>query len=55
MIRLTAQAYCIGRCDWSAAGTMAEADKQAEKHTRKAGHPTATMAVPATTTGGQRP
>jgi hypothetical protein len=45
MIALTATAHCL-RCDWSAAGSMAEVDKQAERHT-KTGHPTATLAAPA--------
>jgi hypothetical protein len=53
MITLAAAAHCL-RCEWTASGTMAEADRGAEKHT-KAGHPTATTAEPATTTtGGQR-
>ena len=51
---LTASAHCIGRCEWTAAGSMAEADKQAEKHTRTTRHPTATLATPATTTGQDR-
>jgi hypothetical protein len=41
-----------------AEGTMAEADRAAERHTRKDGHPTVTIAVPATTmaeaTAGRR-
>ncbi len=59
MITLTASARCIGRCGWTAGpGTQAEADKAAEAHTRKAGHPTATAgrpttATPATTTERQ--
>jgi len=49
MVRLTATARCL-RCDWTAPpGTMADADKAAEKHT-SAGHPTITMATP----GGTR-
>lgn len=47
MITLTASAHCIGRCDWSASGDQASVDKQAEAHTRKTRHPTATAAVPA--------
>jgi hypothetical protein len=47
VITLTAAAHCIGRCDWSASGSMAEADKAAERHTKATGHPTATVAVPA--------
>jgi hypothetical protein len=54
VITVTASAHCIGSCDWSAGpGTQAEVDEAAEVHTRKAGHPTATVATPATTTGGQ--
>jgi hypothetical protein len=45
MVALTASAHCL-RCDWTATGTMAAADKAAEKHTA-IGHPTATMATPA--------
>jgi hypothetical protein len=46
MITLTATARCL-RCGWTAPpGTMAAADKAAEKHTRR-GHPTVTMAGPA--------
>ncbi len=56
MITVTAVAHCIGRCGWTAAGTMAEADKAADKHTRQAKHATATCATPATTTTtGERP
>jgi hypothetical protein len=43
VIALTAIATCSA-CGVLAEGTMAEADKAAEAHTRKAGHPTATMA-----------
>ena len=46
MITLTASAHCL-RCEWSASGSMAEADKQADKHTRTTRHPTATLARPA--------
>jgi hypothetical protein len=46
MTRVAGSAYCQ-RCEWTAAGSMAEADKQAEKHTKATGHPTATVAVPA--------
>ncbi len=45
MIALTAAAHCL-RCEWTAAGSMAEVDKAAEAHTRKTAHPTATQAVP---------
>jgi hypothetical protein len=45
MITLTATAHCQ-RCEWTAAGSMAEVDKQAEKHTKATGHPTATVAAP---------
>ncbi len=57
MIRLTAAAHCIRReCGWTAGpGTMADVDRGAEKHTKATRHPTATVATPATTTGGQRP
>jgi hypothetical protein len=34
-------------------GSMAEVDKQAERHTKASGHPTATVAVPATATTGE--
>ena len=50
MITLTASARCL-RCGWSASGDPASVDKQAEAHTRKAGHPTGTAAAPATTEG----
>ena len=51
---ITVTAHCIGRgCEWTAAGDWAAVDRQAEKHTR-AGHPTVTLAVPATTTGGEQ-
>jgi hypothetical protein len=47
MITLTATARCL-RCDWTAGpATMADADRAAEKHTRR-GHPTLTMAEPKT-------
>ena len=46
-ITLAASAHCIGRCDWSASGSMAEVDRQADKHTRTTKHPTATLARPA--------
>ena len=49
MITLTATAACPV-CGVLAEGTMAEADKAAEKHTRTTHHPTTTVAVPATTT-----
>jgi hypothetical protein len=42
MMTVTASAHCIGRCEWTASGSMAEVDKQAEKHTRTTRHPTAT-------------
>jgi hypothetical protein len=56
MIAVTASAACL-RCEWTVAGEWAAVDRAAEAHTRKAGHPTATKAVPATTTtiGGKRP
>jgi hypothetical protein len=43
---MTGTAHCIGRCDWAAQGTWADADKAAETHTRKTRHPTATIATP---------
>jgi hypothetical protein len=43
---VTVTAHCIGRCDWTAEGTWQAADKAAETHTRKTGHPTATVASP---------
>ncbi len=46
MITVTAAAHCL-RCEWTAAGSMAEVDKQAERHTKTARHPTVTLAVPA--------
>ena len=57
MITLVATAHCQ-RSDWTAgSGDPAVVDRAAEAHTRKAGHPTGTVATPATTTttGGQRP
>lgn len=53
---LAATAHCIGRCDWTAGpGDAAEVDKAAEKHAGKPlKHPTATVAEPAGTQGGQR-
>jgi hypothetical protein len=36
-------AHCISRCDWTAAGTPADTDRAADKHTLKTGHPTATI------------
>lgn len=48
MIAVAASAHCIGCCGWTADGDPAAVDKQAEKHTRT-GHPTATVATPATT------
>ena len=46
MITLTIAARCL-RCGWTAPpGTMADADRAAEKHTSP-GHPTATIAEPA--------
>ena len=47
---LTASAHCI-RCDWTAgAGDLPAADRAAETHTRKTGHPTAIVAQPADVT-----
>ena len=43
---MTGTAHCVGRCGWTAEGTWAGADKAAETHTRKTGHPTATVATP---------
>lgn len=43
---MTGTAHCIRRCEWTARGTWAAADKAAEAHTRKTGHPTATIAEP---------
>jgi hypothetical protein len=49
MITVTVTAHCL-RCDWTAGpGDMAAVDRGAEKHTR-AGHATATAAVPASKT-----
>ena len=49
MIAVTATAHCLG-CDWTAGpGSQADIDRQAERHT-KAGHPTATVGAPATST-----
>jgi hypothetical protein len=42
----TATAHCVRRCDWTAEGTWEAADRAAGAHTRKTGHPTATVAVP---------
>jgi hypothetical protein len=42
---MTGTAHCIGRCDWTA--TPQDADKAADAHTRKTGHPTATITTPA--------
>ena len=54
MIRLAVTARCPG-CGWTAGPGSWDVDRQAEKHT-KGGHPTATLATPATTTtGGQQP
>jgi hypothetical protein len=39
-------AHCIRGCDWTADGTPGAADKAAEAHTRKTGHPTATVSTP---------
>jgi hypothetical protein len=53
MITLTATAHCL-KCSWTAGpGTMAAAEQDAGKHTN-AGHPTATVAVPGTTTTTER-
>lgn len=47
MIALTATAACHA-CEWSApAGTAAQVDKAAQRHTTVTGHPTATQATPA--------
>ena len=49
MIAVTATAQCL-RCPWTAGpGSQADIDRLAEKHAKR-GHPTATSAVPATTT-----
>jgi hypothetical protein len=46
----TATAHCL-RCEWTAGpGDPGAVDRAAERHTRT-GHPTATIAEPATTTG----
>lgn len=45
MITLTAIATCP-QCGVLAEGTMAEADKAADAHTRKTRHATAMVAVP---------
>ncbi len=42
---MTATAHCQ-RCDWTTEGTWRAADKAAEAHTRKTGHPTATVTAP---------
>jgi hypothetical protein len=54
---VTAAAHCVGRCDWAAEGTWEAADRAAGAHTRKTGHPTATVAVPPAgrATGPYRP
>ena len=49
MITIAVTARCQ-RCDWTAAGSWAEVDRAAGKHTRTTSHPTATMAEPAATT-----
>ena len=45
MIAVTVTAHCL-RCEWTAAGDWAEVDRQAEKHMKAAGHPTAVTAGP---------
>lgn len=46
MTGLTTTASCL-RCQWTAGpGDLAEVDKAAEAHTRKARHPTSTSARP---------
>jgi len=54
MITLAVSARCL-RCPWSAAGPGSDwdaIDRAAEKHTKaKPGHPTSTVAKPATTDG----
>jgi hypothetical protein len=42
---VTGTAHCQ-RCDWIITGTPADADKAAEQHTRKTGHPTAIVTTP---------
>jgi hypothetical protein len=42
---MTGTAHCQ-RCDWTTAGTPADVDRAADKHTRTTGHPTATLATP---------
>ena len=42
---MTAAAHCH-RCDWTAAGTIADTDRAADKHTRTTRHPTATVMTP---------
>ena len=54
MITVTVTAHCL-RCEWTTAGNWADVDKQADKHTKATGHPTATEAVPAITTTDVRP
>ena len=49
MITVTVTAHCL-RCEWTTAGNWADVDKQADKHTKATDHPTATEAVPDTTT-----
>ena len=39
---MTGAAHCQ-RCDWTTTGTPPDADKAAEAHTRKTGHPIATI------------
>jgi hypothetical protein len=52
---VTVTARCTGRgCGWTAAGGWPAVDRAAEKHVR-AGHPTVTLATPATTTERKRP
>ena len=49
---LDATATCTAEgCDWSMRGTMAEADRAAQRHGKDTGHPTLMQAVPA---GGAR-
>jgi hypothetical protein len=46
---MTGAAHCQ-RCDWTTQGTPHDADRAAEAHTRKTGHPTATITTPGAAT-----
>jgi hypothetical protein len=44
VVTVTVTAHCIGRCAWTVSGAWADTDRAADRHTRTAGHPTATVA-----------